>query len=167
MYKSGAVVAAALVVALACIHACGGTVVSGGSGATGGSGGGTGGQTGADGSVGGTHQGGAGGQAASGGSALVSDGSVCVYIDLSTYDQSCVADTDCALVAVGLLCSGSCGCPGSTINKSQMARYDAETSSVSLGTCPCVAIGVPRCLQSACKICGFGPNQPPGCSDGG
>ena len=149
------------------LHACGGTVISGGQGPTGGSGGGTGGQAGADASVGGTHQAGAAGQPGSGDSAVVSDGSVCVNIDLATYDRSCAADADCALVAVGLLCSGSCGCPGSTISSSGMARYQAETSSVSLGTCPCVAIGVPRCLQSVCKICGFGPNQPSGCPDGG
>ena len=158
MNKIGTITAVALV-ALACIDACGGSVISGGEQATGGSGG--------DESVGGTQQGGAAGLAANGGSVGTSDGGVCVNIDLATYDQSCTTEADCVLVAAGLLCSGDCGCPGSTINSSGIARYAAETSSVSLLNCPCVASGVVHCLQSVCKICGYGSNQPAGCPDGG
>jgi hypothetical protein len=30
--------------------------------------------------------------------------------------------------------------------------------------CFCPTAGTPRCFEHQCALCGFGPNQPPGCS---
>ena len=55
-----------------------------------------------------------------------------------------------------------------TINVDGQATYDAEVAPLGTGTaCPCPPDGVTRCLQNQCTLCGFGPNQPAGCPDGG
>ena len=87
----------------------------------------------------------------------------CVDVDLSTYDQSCNADSDCISITSGQICQGSCECGGSTINASGEARYEQQVSSITTSECPCPEEGSPRCIDGACTICGFGPNQPPGC----
>lgn len=92
------------------------------------------------------------------------DAGSCVDIDLSTYDQTCKADTDCIGVTAGVLCPGGCACGGSTINVDGEARYQAAVAAVETAACPCVANGVPRCIQNRCTLCGVGH---PGCGDGG
>jgi hypothetical protein len=91
----------------------------------------------------------------------------CVDIDLSTYDRSCNVASDCIEINSGVLCPGACMCGGSTINKSGQARYDAAISSIQTTACPCPAQSPPACVNGQCTVCGFGPNQPPGCPDGG
>ena len=98
----------------------------------------------------------------------VDAGRACVDVDLSTYDTSCQEDTDCTMITAGTLCSDSCMCGGATINTDGLGRYNMEVSALgTTGTCPCPAEGVPRCIANKCTICGFGPDQPLGCSDGG
>jgi len=97
----------------------------------------------------------------------VGDSGVCVDIDLSTYDQSCKVDTDCMDVTAGVVCTGQCACGGSLINVDEQSRYDAAIAGVQTEGCPCPPDGIARCLQDHCTLCGFGPNQPPGCGDGG
>jgi hypothetical protein len=97
-----------------------------------------------------------------------SDGSLCVDVDLSTYDQSCQTSADCIDITAGVLCPGSCTCGGAAVNVSEQVRY--QTAIEQLGTsdaCPCPADGVLACVQNKCTVCGFGPNQPTGCTDGG
>ncbi len=96
------------------------------------------------------------------------DGSVCVNVDLSTYDQSCQSASDCVDITAGTICTGDCTCGGAAINTSGEARY--ETTLASLGTstaCPCPSSGPIACIQNKCTECGFGPNQPAGCPGGG
>lgn len=127
---------------------------------------------GAGGAAGAASTGGSSGSSASDGSAG-SDGSSndaapkCVNVDLSTYDQSCQADSDCVIVTGGAICSNGCACGGSIINVAGLARYNAATAGVKPLQCPCATAGVPRCIAGRCTICGFGPNRPPGCGDGG
>jgi hypothetical protein len=97
------------------------------------------------------------------------DGATCVDIDPSSYDQSCTTSSDCVAITSGTVCSTSCLCGGSTINKSGEARYQAALSQVSSGgiTCPCPFSGEPECLHGTCIICSsIGPKGPE-CSDGG
>jgi hypothetical protein len=93
------------------------------------------------------------------------DAQVCVNIDLATYDRSCQTSTDCIDIASGQICSGDCACGGSAVNVDGEARYKAALSGVTIGECPCVAGGIPACIQNVCTLCGLG-NQPP-CPDGG
>jgi len=96
------------------------------------------------------------------------DSGVCVDVDPTTFDRSCKADTDCIDVTTGVLCTGQCACGGTPINVDGQATYDAEVAPLGTGTaCPCPPDGVTRCLQNQCTLCGFGPNQPAGCPDGG
>jgi hypothetical protein len=90
----------------------------------------------------------------------------CVNVDLSTYDQTCTADTDCIGVTAGQICTGGCACGGSTINVNGEARYQAAVSSVQTLACPCAADGIPRCIQNRCTLSG-GPGRPSGFGDGG
>jgi hypothetical protein len=82
---------------------------------------------------------------------------VCVDIDLSMYDQSCNQASDCLPVAAGLLCTETCSCPGSVINKSEGARYTAATAILSSQSptvaCSCDAGGSPQCVNHQCQAC--------------
>jgi hypothetical protein len=95
------------------------------------------------------------------------DSGACVYVDLSTYEQSCKTDADCTEITAGTLCPGNCFCGGSAINVSGDSRYGEQVASIQPGVCGCPAEGVPRCVGGTCTICGPGNNQPPGCPDGG
>ena len=97
----------------------------------------------------------------------VGEAGVCVDIELSTYDQSCKLDTDCTEVTSGVLCTDQCECGGSVINVDGEARYNAAVAPIHGAACPCQSDGNARCVQDHCTLCGFGPNQPPGCPDGG
>jgi hypothetical protein len=100
------------------------------------------------------------------------DGGVCVVIDTSSFDSSCVEDTDCVPASVGKLCSGgnSCMCGAATINASEQERYEAYAaklrSQVTAGPrpCGCPFFGTPRCAQGQCVLCGGASGA---CTDGG
>jgi hypothetical protein len=97
-------------------------------------------------------------------------GPICVFIDPSTYDRSCVEDIDCIGITAGKICTGGCQCGGAAINASEQARYNAAIAPVGMGgICPCPAFGPIRCAMGQCTVCSFGlnPPPPPGCGDGG
>lgn len=163
MRPSSFTFAAAALASSFVIASCGGkTLVDGGSGTPGGGEGTTGG-----GSTGGSTTGSSTGGGGTGGGSTGSTGGTCVTIDLSTYDTSCVGDTDCISVNGGQLCSGACLCGGSAISSSEQARYESAISSIQNGVCPCLYPGPVLCLQGQCTQCGFGPDQPAGCDDSG
>jgi hypothetical protein len=111
--------------------------------------------------------GGSGGGGPDSGVTVEPDGAMCVTVDAASYDDTCVQDTDCVFITTGQLCTGSCGCGDTPINVSGLAGYQAATSSVLTGDCPCPDPGTPRCLTNRCTACGFGPNEPAGCEDAG
>jgi hypothetical protein len=80
------------------------------------------------------------------------DGGACVYVDLSTYDQSCQVDGDCTTIRSGLVCAGACNCGGdSPINVDGEARYQATVASLSFpSTCLCPPPTPVRCVAKRC-----------------
>jgi hypothetical protein len=93
------------------------------------------------------------------------DSGVCVDIDISTYDQSCEADSDCIEVTGGTVCTDGCQCGGSVINVDGEARYHAAIAPVQGGGgCPCPEDGQPACVHNRCTLCGFAAAA---CPDGG
>jgi hypothetical protein len=113
--------------------------------------------------VGRTSSAGSGDGGGGGGSGSGSGGGSCVDIDLSSYDVSCKADTDCIEITSGQVCSGSCTCGGSSVNASEQARYQAQLSSLQLGQCACPEEPQPQCLGNVCTICRGAPSDPPAC----
>jgi hypothetical protein len=91
----------------------------------------------------------------------------CVFIDPSTYDQSCKQDSDCIEITPGSICSGNCACGGAAVNADGQSRYDEAINSLVLAACACPLAGIPRCVQGMCTQCDVGPAQPVGCWDGG
>jgi hypothetical protein len=89
----------------------------------------------------------------------------CVYVDLSTYDRSCKADSDCIDITPGSICPGSCACGGAAVNIDGQARYQAAIKSVGLGFCQCPIAGPSYCVMGECTHCNLGSGQ--GCTDGG
>lgn len=90
-------------------------------------------------------------------------------INAKDYDQSCQANSDCAVVDEG----DPCGCPGcgnAAVNKSQEAKFNADFAAAKAmctgGPMPCPAIGCvfreAACTQGKCSVC-----NEPGCSDSG
>jgi hypothetical protein len=95
------------------------------------------------------------------------DGAVCVDIELSSYDRSCIATSDCTAISTGPICPGSCACGDAPVNKSGVARYEAAISGIRLGSrCLCIDEGTPTCVGGSCILCPFG-SKVPGCTDGG
>jgi hypothetical protein len=78
------------------------------------------------------------------------DGGMCVDIDLSTYDQSCVLASDCILILTGQVCSSDCSCGGSPVNASERPRYEAATSGITFAKCFCPVEVAPSCVASKC-----------------
>jgi len=95
------------------------------------------------------------------------DAGDCVQVSPSSFSRTCVSNGDCILVSTGVLCSGGCACGDTPINNASFATYEALTSSIMFEGCPCPDAGQPTCIQGTCTLCSFGPNQPPGCGDGG
>lgn len=95
------------------------------------------------------------------------DGAACVTIDPTSYDRACTGDPDCTTVAAGTICTGGCACSFASIAVRDLPKYKAATAGIKPNACPCAAPGQPRCVQKACTLCTFGPNNPPGCPDGG
>jgi hypothetical protein len=93
----------------------------------------------------------------------------CVQIELASFDQSCLADSDCVGIYVGEVCPDTCvGCaPNAAINSAGVDRYDSLTGTVQhTGTCgPCEAPPSPRCIANTCTQCPLGGGGPPGCSE--
>jgi hypothetical protein len=85
------------------------------------------------------------------------DGSVCGTILASSYDQSCMQDTDCVGVASGTFCTNACQCPNDAINKGAQAQYFADFPNVKGAQCPCVA-PFQYCDTSKC-VHGFRPSD--------
>lgn len=83
-------------------------------------------------------------------------GAACASASTSTalraadYDQSCVTNADCVVVAEGDVCA--CGCaPTAAINASDEPRYEADVKnrrSRCQGTCP--GNGVCNAIRAAC-----------------
>jgi hypothetical protein len=91
-----------------------------------------------------------------------------VSIDLSGYDVSCQADSDCISVSPGPFCGPRCLCGGAAINRSGEAAYQALIAPIHARPCKCQTFSV-RCIQNVCVDCPFGSRTaPPGCTaDGG
>jgi hypothetical protein len=99
----------------------------------------------------------------------------CVDIDVSTYETSCVANSDCIDVTAGTICDGyECICGGAAINTSGDTRYQAALSSVRPGpgpACQCPYLGRALCVwqgasSGVCTYCpspGSGQPSPQGC----
>ncbi len=95
------------------------------------------------------------------------DGSACVDVDLATYDQSCQSASDCMGITAGVLCPRACTCGGAAVNVAERLRYQTTVARLGTLACPCAAPAPIACVQNRCTVCGFGPNQPAGCPDGG
>ena len=90
------------------------------------------------------------------------DGGQCIYIDLSTFDRSCKADSDCIAVTPGLICNHLCG--GDAINIDGQARYWSALAPIldrpGWGS-SCPSLGKPRCLPgSSGGTCTWCPSRP-------
>jgi hypothetical protein len=91
----------------------------------------------------------------------------CVFIDLSTYDTSCVTNSDCTIIAAGQVCDGSCDCGGSPVNVDGEATYEQAVSGIVFAECPCAAELPPACVGTTCTACSGSPTDPPECGDTG
>jgi hypothetical protein len=101
----------------------------------------------------------------------------CSAVLASSYDQSCVVDTDC--VAVGEIpscpASGCDGCTTAAVNKSVMTQYATAFAqafaSKALGTgcgCPCESGALCRGGKCQAGFCGPPPSDTlPACADAG
>ncbi len=78
--------------------------------------------------------------------------SPCV-VRASTYDQTCTSAADCVAVFDGNVCSAQCRCQNSGINRSDLARYQANFPHADGGlACPCPAQMI-ACLSGLCAPC--------------
>jgi hypothetical protein len=78
----------------------------------------------------------------------------CVNLDLSTFDRSCRADSDCMSIASGMACPSGCFCPNDAINVDMRLRYETTVASLPFNTaaCPCPS-GPPQgpvCTKGVC-----------------
>ena len=67
------------------------------------------------------------------------DGGMCVNIDLSTYDQSCVLASDCIVILTGQVCSSECNCGGSPVNASEQRRSTRPRAESGLASAPALS----------------------------
>jgi hypothetical protein len=92
-------------------------------------------------------------RAADGGVVHEADGAACVTIDASTYDTSCVEDSDCVAASFGELCEGAPQCSNPVaINHVAKPRYDEARAAVSAGAAPCPLAPAPRCVNEHCAL---------------
>jgi hypothetical protein len=94
--------------------------------------------------------------------AAAPDASACVNIDLSDFDTSCSADSDCTSVSSGAYCPSTCKgvCPNAAINRDGEARYE-QTLAQASGSgefCECGSLSLPDtyCNHGVCTYCGYG-----------
>jgi hypothetical protein len=93
----------------------------------------------------------------------------CNTIDLSWYDRSCLADSDCVAVEVGGgICSGQCFCYNAAINVRDRACYERSVPPPVVEDAPscrncffaadpsCDRVYDPpaRCINGMCTYCG-------------
>jgi hypothetical protein len=102
------------------------------------------------------------------------DGATCVDIEVTAADFACSTDDDCTYANTGVMCMGTCGCPGGTpVNRAAAARIASELDRASLPRpmgCPagCGVFGTEHCVGGVCTLCTFSLPRAPGCpSDGG
>ena len=106
------------------------------------------------------------------------DGGRCIYVDVTTYDVSCNADSDCMAIAGGMVCNGACG--NAAINVDGQTRYDTAVFREGPGSLPgwghsCPGfLGNARCVKGPCGgVCTWCPSAisgnpiPQGCPDAG
>lgn len=87
-------------------------------------------------------------------------GGQCIQVDSASFDATCNADSDCALVGSGQVCPGQCGCGGQTpVSLAGVAAWQAATSGLALTACPCADLGEARCFEHTCRYCSLVPNQ--------
>jgi hypothetical protein len=150
--------------------ACGGKTAgeNGGTSSSSGSSGGSGGSSG--GSASGSSSGGTTGSSSgfsgtsSGGPSSSSGPPACVYIDPTTFDQSCKSPSDCFVISTGKICTGACLCGGNAaINVGGESRYLAEVNSIATDLCPCPPTLAPACSGNRCVACTGAPSDPPEC----
>jgi hypothetical protein len=91
----------------------------------------------------------------------------CVDVDLSTFDTSCVTNSDCTVIQSGQICDGSCECGGSPVNVDGEATYQQDVSGIVFAGCPCAAELPPACVGNICTTCTGSPSDPPECGDTG
>jgi len=154
-----AILASAVVVA-SVLFACGGRTdgvghesssSSGSSGGTGSSSGGTGSSSGIS-------------SSSSGGSSGSSSGGIpaCVYVDPTTYDQSCNTASDCEYITTGDVCEGFCDCGGTLVNVDGLARYEQAIAGIVPGQCGCDPGLPPSCVNHQCVVEGPDGGPPDG-----
>lgn len=84
----------------------------------------------------------------------------CIQVDSTSFDATCNADSDCALVGTGKVCPGECGCGGQTpVSRAGVAAWQAATSGLDLTACPCADLGEARCFEHTCRYCSLVPDQ--------
>jgi hypothetical protein len=86
----------------------------------------------------------------------LSDGGTCGdSISASSFDQFCVADTDCAAVYQGDLCGG-CLCPNAAINQNVLTVYNEDIAAAEPDppSCFCPTSGAPQCISGTCALVG-------------
>lgn len=68
------------------------------------------------------------------------------------FDQSCAADSDCAAVLVGDMCS--CSCVSGAINKGSLAEYNERRADIScsIDCSPCPALEPAVCKSGVCSV---------------
>jgi hypothetical protein len=98
------------------------------------------------------------------------------FIQASDYDQSCATDSDCVPIAAGDFCHPNPGCSNAAINKSALARYQADIAK-TYGAGSCTALSScgfsqgPCCRQGTCLMnlaCAAIPADTlPPCADAG
>jgi hypothetical protein len=88
----------------------------------------------------------------------------CIYIDPTTFDQSCNGPADCFVISTGKICTGACLCGGSAaINVGEQGRYLAEVNSIATDLCPCPPELPPICSKHRCVACTGATSNPPEC----
>jgi hypothetical protein len=92
-----------------------------------------------------------------------SDGGTCVDVNAASYDTSCTTDGDCTLVRTGDICDGQCSCGDTPISQSDLSKYQAATSGLTLEACPCIFPGTVNCVANQCTLCTGQAGQPSGC----
>jgi hypothetical protein len=76
----------------------------------------------------------------------------------SSYDQSCQKDSDCIAIEEGNFCDPgrNDGCTNAAINKSALARYQADLAKTQAGVCyglsGCGAEFGPCCQSGVCRV---------------
>ncbi len=88
----------------------------------------------------------------------------CVEIDPSSYDRSCVSDSDCMAISAGMVCSSGCrgDCPTAAINVRERACYEQAIPQPRDNACECGSILAPdaRCINGVCTYCGHAGDCP-------